>query len=53
LDDEDNKKLHAEFKSDDTEEHVIQKSLGDLKEFCEDSVNNVPADAFNRFATSA
>jgi hypothetical protein len=53
VDEDDSKKLHAEFSSEDTEEHVIKKSLEDFKTFCEDNINNVPSDAYNKFASAA
>ncbi len=50
---ENTSKLHEEFKPEDTEEHVMYKSLEDFKIFCEDSTNNLPAHIFNDFAAFA
>ena len=44
-------KLHEEFKHEDTEQHVIKKSLSELQQFCEDTINNVPPTTFDDFAT--
>jgi len=46
-------KLHNEFKSEDTEKHVIEKSLSDLQKFCEEKKNNIPDDTFKKFADAA
>ena len=51
LDDKETTKLHNAFKAEDTEEHVVMKSLEWLKKFCEDDINNLPATAFGQFAT--
>ena len=43
-------KLHEEFKDEDTETHVVEKSLSELKKFCEDKTNNMPDGVFKKFA---
>lgn len=48
---ENTKKLHEEFASDYTESHVIEKSLDNLRKFCDDKINNIPDNTFNKFAS--
>jgi len=45
--------IHKEFWPEDTEQHVMQKSLDQLHVFCDDNKNNIPADAFSKFASAA
>lgn len=45
-------RLHREFESGDLEMNVINKSLSDLKEFCEDPINKMPDSVRNNFADS-
>lgn len=46
-------KLNEEFKNEDTEKHVIEKSLSELKIFCKDAINNLPGDVFDTFADAS
>lgn len=46
-------KLHEEFQSDDTEIHVMEKSISDLKKFCDDDINHIPSGTFKKFADAA
>ena len=46
-------KLTEEFKDEDTEIHVVNKSLATLKTFCADESNAVPEDTFKKFADVA
>lgn len=46
-------KLHNEFKSKDTEEHVIRQSLSSLQEFCKDGGDAIADDTFKKFADFA
>jgi len=45
--------IHREFDPKDTEQHVMEKSLKNLHDFCDDSVNNLPGDLFSKFASFA
>lgn len=46
-------KLNEQFKSEDIEIHVMEKSLSQLQKFCEDKNNNLPDDIFKKFAADA
>ncbi len=50
---ENTNKLHEEFKHEDTELQVIDKSLSELQKFCADDINNVPDGTFKKFADAA
>lgn len=50
---DDDVKLHNEFKAEDTEQHVMEHSLSQLKDFCEDKNNNIPDGTFKKFADAA
>lgn len=46
-------KLNEEFKDEDTELHVMEHSLSELRKFCDDKTNNVPDGIFKKFADLA
>lgn len=46
-------KLSAEFKSEDTEQHVMEHSLKQLQDFCENENNQIPQGTFKKFADAA
>jgi len=46
-------KLHREFADEHTELHVMEQSITDLKDFCEDKVNAMPSRVWEEFAEKA
>lgn len=46
-------KLHESFKAEDTEQHVMENCLSELKKFCDDATNAVPSTAFEDFSKIA
>jgi len=46
-------KLHREFADGNNELHVMEQSITDLKDFCEDKVNAMPSRVWEEFAEKA
>lgn len=45
--------MHAEFRPEKPEREVMQETLGKFDAFCRDTINNIPAGTFKKFADEA